>query len=291
MIQGLRSAAAALLFCLLAWPAAAQSPGPQGSESGEHREQEWRIPAAGGQQLMLTTVMRPPGEARAPLAIINHGSPDAATRPKMPRQRYSRMAAFLVERGYVVAVPLRRGYGATGGPWAEAYGGCANPDFYRAGLEAAADIKAALDYMRTQPFVAPDRTIIVGQSAGGWGTIALSSQNPPGVTGMVNFAGGRGGHAKLPGGGIGNCEPSALVRAAGKYGSTARVPMVWLYTANDSYFEPALARRMADAYNGTGGRADFRALGPDGKDGHNLLTSATGSAVWQPIVADFLRGK
>jgi dienelactone hydrolase len=252
MIQGLRSAAAALLFCLLAWPAAAQSPGPQGSESGEHREQEWRIPAAGGQQLMLTTVMRPPGEARAPLAITNHGSPDAATRPKMPRQRYSRMAAFLVERGYVVAVPLRRGYGATGGPWAEAYGGCANPDFYRAGLEAAADIKAALDYMRTQPFVAPDRTIIVGQSAGGWGTIALSSQNPPGVTGMINFAGGRGGHSKLPGGGIGNWSgpPASMAarRACRWSGSTPRTTAISSPRSPDGWPMPTTAPADAPTF-------------------------------------------
>lgn len=280
-----------LLAVFAAWPAFAQSPGPQGAESGERREQEWRIPAAGGQQLMLTTVTRPPGEARSPLAIINHGSPDAAARPKMPRQRYSAMASFLVARGYVVAVPLRRGYGATGGPWAEDYGRCESPDYFGTGLQAAADIRAAVDYMRAQPFVASDRTIIVGQSAGGWGTVAFSSQNPPGVTGMINFAGGRGGHIKLRSGGIGNCEPSELVRAAGKYGSTARVPMLWIYTANDSYFEPALAKRMADAYNGAGGRADYRALGPDGKDGHSLLTSATGSAVWQPIVAEFLKGK
>jgi dienelactone hydrolase len=100
--------------------------------------------------------------------------------------------------------------------------------------------------MRTQSSVTPDRAIVVGQSAGGWGTIALSSLNPPGVSGMINFAGGRGGHSRMPTGGLGNCTPSAPVRAAARYGATARVHMLWLYAANDSFFDRALARSMVD---------------------------------------------
>src|SRR5882757_6428184 len=41
------------------------------------------------------------------------------------------------QRGYMVALPLRRGYGETGGPWRENYGSCGNPDYYRAGLVTA----------------------------------------------------------------------------------------------------------------------------------------------------------
>jgi dienelactone hydrolase len=223
--------------------------------------------------------------------VINHGSPpESSARPGMPRQRYSGVSSWFVARGYVVAVPLRRGYGETGGRWAEDYGRCDSPDYVGAGLQTAADIRAAIDYMRSQPFVAPDRTIVVGQSAGGWGTIALSSLNPPGVSGMIDFAGGRGGHQKLPGGAVGNCAPNALVQAAAKYGATARVPMLWIYAANDTYFEPTLARRMVDAYNGAGGRATYQAIGANGQEGHNLATSADGPAVWGPIVENFLRG-
>ena len=140
------------------------------------------------------------------------------------------LSSWFVSRGYVVVLPLRRGYGETGGTWAEAYGSCQNPDYYNAGLQSAADIKAALDYMRGQPYVAPDRSLVVGQSAGGWATLALSSQNPAGVSGMIDFAGGRGGHQKMPDGNLGNCTPNALVSAAGKYGSDgARADAVDLY--------------------------------------------------------------
>lgn len=282
---------AAALACHMAGLAAAQSPGPQDAEREANREQVWRVPSA-GQPLMLTTVYRPPGEARAPLAVINHGSPpDRNARLGMPRQRYGAISRWLVSQGYVVAVPLRRGYGETGGGWAEEFGNCSNPDYVRGGLATAADIRAAVDYMRSQPFVAPDRTIIVGQSAGGWGAIALSSSNPPGVAGLVNFAGGRGGQSSSLGSDTyKNCSPDALVAAAGKFGSTARVPTLWIYTENDSFFRPELAQRMVAAYTAGGGRATYKPVGPSGKDGHSFLTQQNTSRIWGPMLTEFLAG-
>lgn len=260
----------------------------QAAAQGAPREQVIRIPAPGGAS-MVATVMRPAGEDRKPLVVINHGSPaDGSQRPKMAPPRYNGLSSWFVSRGYVVVLPLRRGYGETGGAWAENYGSCQTPDYYNAGLQGAADIRAALDYMRGQPYVAPDRSIVVGQSAGGWATLASSSQNPPGVSGLIDFAGGRGGHQKLPGGGMGNCAPDALVTAAGKYGATARLPILWIYAANDSFFEPSLARRMFDAYNAAGGKGTYRALGAFGSDGHNLASSDSGVSMWQGPVSEFL---
>jgi len=271
---------AVLLFCFFCiGPLAAQD-----------REQVVRLPGPNGSTL-VATVMRPPGEAKSPLVVINHGSPaDGSQRYKMERPRYTALSSWFLSRGYVVALPLRRGYGETGGDWAEGYGLCDAPDYYRAGLQGAADIQATIDFMRTQPYVAVDRTLVVGQSAGGWATVALSSRNPAGVSGMINFAGGRGGHQKLPGGGIGNCTPRALVDAAGRYGATARVPMLWIYAENDSFFEPSLARRMAEAYDAAGGKATYRPVGTFGRDGHSLAGASNGNSVWSPLVESFLAG-
>ncbi|MGE0573725.1 MAG: alpha/beta hydrolase family protein [Reyranella sp.] len=252
------------------------------------REEIVRVPAAGGASL-VTTVKRSSDGARRPLAVINHGSPAEGERASL-RPIYASLSAWFISRGYVVALPLRRGYGETGGDWAETYGRCAAPDYYTAGLHGASDIRATIDHMRTLSYVATDRTIVVGQSAGGWATVALSSLNPPGVPGMINFAGGRGGHQPLPGGGIGNCQPEALVKAAARYGATARVPMLWIYTRNDSFFEPALARRMVEAYVGAGGHAALKALGPFARDGHTLAGSDNGQAIWSPLLAAFLAG-
>src|SRR5882757_5450559 len=72
------------------------------------REQVVRIPGPGGVS-MVATVMRPPGEQRRPLAIINHGSPaDGSQRPRMAPPRYQPLSSWFVERGYVVVLPLRR---------------------------------------------------------------------------------------------------------------------------------------------------------------------------------------
>jgi len=277
-----------LLALLVGGPALAQSPGPQGGEVGSLREQEWRIPGLEG-VLMEATVFRPPGAGRAPLMVMNHGSPASAEeRPEMTRPQFTAISSFFVARGYIVVLPLRRGYGATGGRWAEAYGACEKPDYFHAGLEAAADIRAAIDFMRRQPFVATDRTIVVGQSAGGWGTLALSSRNPRGVSAMIDFAGGRGGQQTASGG---VCGPDSLVSAAARYGATARVPLLWITTENDSFFAPDLVRRMVAAYNGAGGQAIHRALGPFGEDGHALAGSDTGAVIWQPLVSAFLTGR
>lgn len=270
---------AVLLFFICIGPLAAQD-----------REQVVRIPGPGGSTL-IATVTRPPGEARSPLVVINHGSPaDGSQRAKMERPRYSALSSFFLSRGYVVALPLRRGYGESGGDWAEGYGSCELAEYFNAGLQGAADIQATLDFMRAQPYVAPDRTIVVGQSAGGWATVALSSRNPAGVAGMISFAGGRGGHQKLAGGGVGNCAPRSLVDAAAKYGATARVPMLWIYAENDSFFEPSLAKRMVEAYDGAGGKATYRLVGAFGRDGHSLAGSSNGSSVRLPLVDSFLAG-
>src|SRR5690349_8938417 len=127
---------AALLALIVASEASAQT-----------REQVVRIPGPGGATL-VTTVMRPPGEDKKPLVVINHGSPaDGSQRTKMAPPRFHGLSSWFMSRGYVVAMPLRRGYGESSGGWAEAYGACSSPDYYNAGLQGAADIKATLDYM------------------------------------------------------------------------------------------------------------------------------------------------
>lgn len=290
MIGRFRLPAFLLAVCLALGPVAASAQdrfGPQGEPKGDWREQIWLIPLAhDGDRAMQTLVMRPPGEGRRPLVVINHGSPaNPAQRPTM-RPGFRAPSTWFLERGFVVALPMRRGYGETGGNWAETYGRCSSPDFYRAGLESAKDVEAAIDYLTARPFVEPDRVVVVGQSAGGWAALALASRNPPKVAAVVNFAGGRGGYKdNKP---SNNCAPDRLVEAAGQYGRTARLPTLWIYTQNDLFFSATLSARMADAFKSAGGNAEYVLLAPFGKDGHMLFGATDGVDRWAPAVARLL---
>ncbi|HTE38105.1 MAG TPA: hypothetical protein VK630_16305, partial [Reyranella sp.] len=72
--------------------------------SAQTREQAVRIPAAGGAS-MIATVVRPPGEDKKPLVVINHGSPaDGSQRGKMAPPRYNGLSSWFVSRGYVVVL-------------------------------------------------------------------------------------------------------------------------------------------------------------------------------------------
>ena len=104
-------------------------------------------------------------------------------------------ASVFARRGYVVVMPLRRGFGATGGEFAEDPGTCANPD-YRKGEQAAADdVMVAYDFTRTLPYVDAKRMILAGQSAGGIvSMVTAGTRNPEGLVAVLSFAAGRGGN-------------------------------------------------------------------------------------------------
>ncbi len=244
--------------------------------------------AAGQTIRMQARVCRPASDGPARLVVINHGSPpNAATRPRMTVGSCGQEAArWFVGRGYVVMFPLRRGYGATGGPWAESSGRCSDVDYGAGGLETARDIDAAVKYAMALPFVRPTGVVIVGQSAGGWGTIAYDSLPHPKVSAFISMAGGRGGHQDdLPNR---NCHPERLAEAAGHYGATASTPMLWVYAANDSYFAPSIAEAMYAAFTAAGGKATLIQPGPFDGDGHRLFFGPGGSAIWGPMVESYL---
>jgi dienelactone hydrolase len=291
---------ALLLFSIFTVVAAAPSSagqrivyGAYGPEGPRLHEQLWILPSGDPARYLRATVFRPDdppgsvGPVRRPLVVINHGTSEL-TRTAVSMPVFYWLSRWFVDRGYAVVLPQRRGHGATGGPLAEAVGTCARPDHFASGQVAADDIAAVVDYMNGQDFVAPAQTIVVGISTGGWASLALASRNPSNVRAVINFAGGRGGHA----GGESNaiCGMSELIKAAGAFGATARVPTIWFYSKNDSYFSPALAKQMASAWSNGGGLADLNVLPPYGDDGHEIVDDRAGWDLWGPALASFLDG-
>lgn len=288
-------AASLLLAAALAAPAAGEDlagglvrPGPQGPQIGAARRQLWLVPLPHERLLMHTIVLRPQGDGPFPLAVVNHGSnQNSMARAGFNLAAYHALAYWFVARGYAVALPIRPGHGATGGPYFEDQGRCDDAHYRRSGLATADSIQAAVDYLTAQPFIRKTGVLVVGQSAGGWGALALASRNPPMVQAIVNLAGGRGGHVDgRPGN---NCAPDRLVAAAGDFGRTARIPTLWLYAQNDSYFAPVLSQRMFAAFRDAGGSAEYRLLPPLGAEGHVRMIGDEAIALWIPILDRFLR--
>lgn len=262
--------------------------GPQGSENPSTRRQLWLIPSQRPGLMMRAYLYRPPGGGPFPLAIIGHGSDqDAIDRSRMPMPSFPAMTEWLLAQGYAVVLPQRPGHGETGGPYLEDQGRCANADYAGSGLATADSIAAAISYMTAQSFIRPAGVVVIGNSAGAWGALALASRNPQSVGRIVNFSGGRGGRNR--GKADKNCSPERLVAAAGIFGRTARIPTLWLYAQNDSYFPPDLSRRMVEAYQAAGGKAEYIMLPATPGDGHTLIQTRPPEASWTGPLQDFLK--
>src|SRR5438477_1252985 len=267
----MRSAKAFLALLAFAGQAALAQPplGAQGPEGEPDREQQWRVPTPDADISAQAVLFRPPGDGPFRLALIAHATTqNVLRRAQMPQTGYRALAAFLVARGFAVLVPERPGHGATGGRYLENQGDCDGADYISAGRATAEAIVAALNYLRSQSFIRQDGTVVLGHSAGAWGALALAGEKVKGVSAIIAFAAGRGGHADdLP-----NqvCARHRLLATAAEFGKGARVPVTWLVAANDTYFSPELSRQLADAFRSGGGRVDFHVLAASGSEGHWL---------------------
>lgn len=251
------------------------------------RHQDLLVPLPGQRLLMHTILVVPQGKGPFPLAVINHGSTESSyIRARLPMPSYPLLTRWLLKRGFAVALPLRPGHGITGGPYFEDQGRCDNADYKKSGLKTAYSIEAAIDYLTRLSYVQRQGVVVVGQSAGGWGALALASRNPKDVRAIINFAGGRGGHADdRP---DHNCVPDRLIRAAGTFGKTAKLPTLWLYGENDTFFAPHLSQAMFAAFEKAGGAGEFHLLTRFGPEGHAAIHSPAAFRQWEPLVAHFL---
>ncbi len=232
-----------------------------------------------GQSFQLeTTIFRPPGDGPFPLLLMNHGK-ERGDPANQKRDRFLSLSREFVKRGYAVAVPMRRGFSQSSGEYTEY--GCNMKDN---GQQQADDIVASLDTLVKQAWVDRERIVVAGQSYGGLATMAMGARDYPGVRGLLNFAGG----LRIDGG---NCDwREALVTAFGTYAASTRLPSLWFYGENDSYFDHPLAQRLQQAYQAAGGPSQLIAYGPFKSDAHGMVGSRDGVRLWLPEVERFLKG-
>jgi dienelactone hydrolase len=235
------------------------------------------VPAGKNHQSRLeTTVFQPNGPGPFPLVIINHGK-DAGRPSAQPRDRFYYMAHAFVERGYAVMVPMRQGFANSTGRYRDR--GC---DMTANGYTQAEDIMDTVEFARDQKWIDGSRILVAGQSYGGLATMALGTQAPPGVRGLINFAGGLRDDSEGCG------WRSALVTAFAEYGAQNKIPSLWMYGQNDSLFGPELVTRMHDAFEQAGGRARLVEYAAFKRDSHGMLASRDGQKVWLDDTMKFL---
>lgn len=254
-------------------------------------EQVLRIPmtitrAGATQEIFLeATLFLPDGPGPFPLVVLSHGTTrEPALRLSQKRLRYEIQSWEFVHWGFAVVIPMRRGYGNSGGDYAEEEGLCEQALFYEAGLESAKDLLATVRFLSAKPYIDPQKIILAGHSTGGFASLAVASRGFPGLLGVINFGGGRGSMKEK------NCSPPRLAEVFEKFGRATRVPTLWIYAEDDTYFPPWLAREMYRAYTAAGGRARLVMLPAFGGEGHFVFPDGRGLALWTPAVSRFLRG-
>ncbi|KIL97138.1 Dienelactone hydrolase [Paramagnetospirillum magnetotacticum MS-1] len=231
-------------------------------------------------------VVRPDDGRKHPLVVLSHGAPrKPADREGMRARNNIANAREFARRGWVVVAVMRRGYGESQGEYAESSGPCDNPDYVKSGRIAAEDIRQTILQMAKRPYVDGSKVVAVGQSAGGFSTVALTADPPPGLVAAISFAGGRGSNKPDS-----VCTESRLVDAFRTFGRTSRIPMMWVYTRNDHFFGPSLSLRFHTAFTEAGGQAQFVGAPDFGTDGH-FLFSASGAPLWTPYVETFLASR
>jgi len=227
---------------------------------------------------LQVTVLTPPGTGPFPLVVANHGATDASSESRGTRYRRTFFAYYFLSRGYAVALPMMRGFAESGGEIV--LHGC---DVARVARDNAKDIRAVIGFMATQPDIDSSRVVVIGQSFGGWNTLALGADPPPNVVGLINFVGG------MRTSGCIDTNPG-LIAGASEFGRRTHVPSIWFYGDNDSLFPSPLWRSMYDHYVANGAKAELVALGRFNTDSHVMSKFPESLPIWTPHFDEFLAG-
>jgi dienelactone hydrolase len=271
-----------LLLCSLLWSVCVTCHAQAPALATELNEQVvmLRIGSGWSSAELETTIFKPNGDGPFPLVVINHGK--APGNPLFqPRARFLLVATEFVARGYVVALPMRRGFSKSGGAYIQ--GGC---NIRSNGVLQAEDIRDVITALSKRPDIDAQRIVVAGQSHGGLTTMALGTLNVPGVRGLINFAGG----FRVDGGSTYCSWEKSLTDAFEAYAAKTALPSLWFYGDNDSYWGADLPKVMHQRYTGAGGKAQLISFGVfEPVDAHGMFGHRAGLNIWVKPVEAFLR--
>jgi len=218
---------------------------------------------------------KPEGKGPFPAVIYNHGSRKSQERRSVPTEH---IGTLLTGAGYVAFVPERRGYGKSDGP---------EDTFEKSHVvprlqSETDDVLAALDYLRTLPYVDPERIGIMGWSFGGIVTMFATGRSRAFAV-AIDQAGGAQTWQ-------GNATVRAALKQAAEQSTTPTLFMVAendvttqsITTLADIFKRRDMPYRLAVYPPFTPARGDV-SHGP----GHRIF-SAQGMNLWKSDVLEFL---
>jgi dienelactone hydrolase len=252
------------------------------------KKEELRVPAPGvGKRGLQVLFVKPDLPGRLPLVVITHGAPKKAEdRRKATPLQYLAVANEFARRGWATAIVMRRGFGNSDGEYVRSTGPCERPNFEVTAKADASDLRASVGYLQKRADIDNSRVLVVGASAGGLAVTALTAEPPPGLIAAISFAGGlrAARNGKPCEHGVGN-----VLAAFKAFGKHSRIPMLWIYSENDSVFPPEFARQYADSFSAGGGEVEYLKAPPFRSEGHTLVL--WGIPEWTPYVDEFLQRK
>ncbi len=146
----------------------------RGQTGGELRRYE-TVFYPSGKLRIEAYVYKPEGPGPFPVVIYNHGSRVEHDREEVP---FIYVGSMLTASGYVVVVPERRGYGKSDGQtFGQAVGEDRGPRFVRRVQEETDDVLAAVEYVKTLPYVDSARMGVMGWSFGGITSVFAASRS------------------------------------------------------------------------------------------------------------------
>jgi dienelactone hydrolase len=221
---------------------------------------------------------RPAGKGPFPALVYNHGSekdPIAGTE--------SDIGAYFVSNGYVVLFPVRRGAGKSEGTyWRDQVQKRPQAERQQAAIAALAsendDVVAAIEWLRSQPFVDGKSISVAGCSFGGIHTL-LTAARPLGLRAAVDFAGASMSWTDSP-----LLRERLLLTV-----EQAKIPVFFIQAQNDFNTAPSVV--LSEAMRQKHLPAQMKIFPPHGSTpmaGHAHFCMH-GTAEWGPAVLEFLR--
>lgn len=202
------------------------------SDAQTHPAAERMVSFVSGTYHLKGALLVPAGEGPFPAIVDNHGSEND------PSLEYlGDMGRWFQAHGYVVFFPYRRGAGGSEGPYfMDAFAKLPEGDveargefLVRAIDDENADVLAAIDWLKTQPFVQPRRIAVSGCSFGGIQALITAGRSHD-IFAAVDFAGASMTWDRFP------AIRARMTRAA----DDARVPVFFLQAENDFNTSPTI---------------------------------------------------